>query len=77
MSSESEEKMISKDSVDLTCIEEDTSGGNVGGNGPLKKGPWTSAKDAILIEYITKHGEGTGMQSGSTRGWPGVEKVVA
>ncbi|KAG6436058.1 hypothetical protein SASPL_100940 [Salvia splendens] len=32
--------------------------GNVGGNGPLKKGPWTTAEDAILIEYVTKHGEG-------------------
>ncbi|XP_065879515.1 transcription factor GAMYB-like [Euphorbia lathyris] len=27
-------------------------------NGPLKKGPWTSAEDAILVEYVTKHGEG-------------------
>ncbi|CAA2989249.1 transcription factor GAMYB-like isoform X1 [Olea europaea subsp. europaea] len=58
MSSESEEKIISKDSVDSTYIEEDTSEGNVSGNDPLKKGPWTSAQDAILIEYVTKHGEG-------------------
>jgi myb proto-oncogene protein len=26
--------------------------------GVLKKGPWTSAEDAILIEYVKKHGEG-------------------
>ncbi|KAK4744465.1 hypothetical protein SAY87_010777 [Trapa incisa] len=24
----------------------------------LKKGPWTAAEDAILVEYVTKHGEG-------------------
>eukprot|EP00252_Welwitschia_mirabilis_P018963 TRINITY_DN4261_c1_g1_i3.p1 TRINITY_DN4261_c1_g1~~TRINITY_DN4261_c1_g1_i3.p1 ORF type:complete len:497 (+),score=74.83 TRINITY_DN4261_c1_g1_i3:1008-2498(+) len=24
----------------------------------LKKGPWTSAEDAILVEYVKKHGEG-------------------
>lgn len=24
----------------------------------LKKGPWTAAEDAILVEYVQKHGEG-------------------
>ncbi|CAK9258830.1 unnamed protein product [Sphagnum jensenii] len=24
----------------------------------LKKGPWTSAEDAILVSYVSKHGEG-------------------
>jgi myb proto-oncogene protein len=24
----------------------------------LKKGPWTSAEDAILVEYVKNHGEG-------------------
>ncbi len=24
----------------------------------LKKGPWTLAKDAILVSYVSKHGEG-------------------
>lgn len=24
----------------------------------LKKGPWTAAEDAILMEYVRKHGEG-------------------
>ncbi|KAL2337307.1 hypothetical protein Fmac_011753 [Flemingia macrophylla] len=30
------------------------------GNGDvvLKKGPWTSAEDAILVNYVNKHGEG-------------------
>ncbi|XP_076937656.1 transcription factor MYB97-like isoform X1 [Bidens hawaiensis] len=27
-------------------------------SGTLKKGPWTSAEDAILVEYVKKHGEG-------------------
>ncbi|CAI0379742.1 unnamed protein product [Linum tenue] len=34
---------------------------NVGGGGrerPLKKGPWTAEEDAILLEYVRKHGEG-------------------
>jgi myb proto-oncogene protein len=26
--------------------------------GALKKGPWTSAEDSILISYVSKHGEG-------------------
>lgn len=30
-------------------------GSEVGG---LKKGPWTAAEDAILMEYVRKHGEG-------------------
>lgn len=29
-----------------------------GGGIPLKKGPWTAAEDAILVDYVTKHGEG-------------------
>ncbi|KAK9284244.1 hypothetical protein L1049_023413 [Liquidambar formosana] len=39
-------------------------GGGDGGCGDggeklvLKKGPWTPAEDAILTEYVTKHGEG-------------------
>ncbi|ESW18487.1 hypothetical protein PHAVU_006G045300 [Phaseolus vulgaris] len=36
-------------------------GGEGGGNVEevaLKKGPWTTAEDAVLIDYVTKHGEG-------------------
>ncbi|KAJ6379274.1 hypothetical protein OIU76_015984 [Salix suchowensis] len=29
-----------------------------GGGGDLKKGPWTAAEDAVLMEYVNKHGEG-------------------
>lgn len=33
-------------------------GGSDAGGVALKKGPWTAAEDAILVEYVTKHGEG-------------------
>lgn len=35
-----------------------SSGGGGGRNGLMKKGPWTAAEDAILMEYVKKHGEG-------------------
>jgi myb proto-oncogene protein len=49
--------MISKDQTGLPLGEEGSYGGSTNGVG-LKKGPWTSAEDAILIEYVKKHGEG-------------------
>ncbi|XP_043690869.1 transcription factor MYB101-like [Telopea speciosissima] len=41
----------------------DGGGGGSGGSsssssGSLKKGPWTAAEDAILMEYVKTHGEG-------------------
>lgn len=33
-------------------------GGNGGANQGLKKGPWTTAEDAVLVEYVKRHGEG-------------------
>ncbi|KAI3928562.1 hypothetical protein MKW98_024163 [Papaver atlanticum] len=33
-------------------------GGEGGGGGGLKKGPWTAGEDAILTEYVKRHGEG-------------------
>lgn len=33
-------------------------GGGEAGGVVLKKGPWTAAEDAILVDYVTKHGEG-------------------
>ncbi|EYU46142.1 hypothetical protein MIMGU_mgv1a008698mg [Erythranthe guttata] len=47
MTSESDEKIM--------AAADDA---NDGGNNPLKKGPWTSAEDAILVEYVSKYGEG-------------------
>ncbi|XP_052735290.1 transcription factor MYB33 isoform X1 [Vigna angularis] len=38
--------------------EEAGVGGNTGGEVPLKKGPWTAGEDAILVEYVSKHGQG-------------------
>lgn len=58
MTSESEDHMVPKGALGSPSIEEASGGGNFGVNGPLKKGPWTSAEDAILVEYVTKHGEG-------------------
>ena len=57
MTIESEERMIS-DCIDSPSIDEVSSEGNLFGGGPLKKGPWTSAEDAILVDYVHKHGEG-------------------
>ena len=36
------------------AAEEESGSGRAG----LKKGPWTSSEDSILIEYVRKHGEG-------------------
>ncbi|KZV30399.1 transcription factor GAMYB-like [Dorcoceras hygrometricum] len=58
MTSDSEEWMNSKNGTDSPTVDDNSSSGNMGANGPLKKGPWTSAEDAILVEYVTKHGEG-------------------
>ncbi|XP_027341133.1 transcription factor MYB65-like isoform X2 [Abrus precatorius] len=38
-------------------LNDEGNGGSVGGV-VLKKGPWTSAEDAILVDYVKKHGEG-------------------
>ncbi|KAL3530156.1 hypothetical protein ACH5RR_009478 [Cinchona calisaya] len=58
LTSESEDQMVPKGAIGSPSIEETSGGGNFGVNGPLKKGPWTTAEDAILHEYVTKHGEG-------------------
>ncbi|KAK7269696.1 hypothetical protein RIF29_22430 [Crotalaria pallida] len=49
---------MSKDRRSSLSAEESGAGGNLGGESLLKKGRWTSAEDAILTEYIKKHGEG-------------------
>ncbi|KAH0709909.1 hypothetical protein KY290_011264 [Solanum tuberosum] len=43
-----------------TSISRNHNGGGGGGLGArqLKKGPWTTTEDAILMEYVKKHGEG-------------------
>ncbi|KAI3448750.1 hypothetical protein Pfo_005415 [Paulownia fortunei] len=53
---ESEDGVLSTDSP-LSNDGDNFSGSSNGGL-VLKKGPWTSAEDAILVDYVKKHGEG-------------------
>ncbi|CAA2964630.1 transcription factor GAMYB [Olea europaea subsp. europaea] len=39
-------------SINVVCDEGSSNGGFV-----LEKGPWTSAEDAILVDYVKKHEE--------------------
>lgn len=57
MTSESKDVMMSDDCVDSPSFDEENSSLE-GSNSMLKKGPWTSAEDAILVDYVNKHGEG-------------------
>ncbi|GMJ07035.1 myb domain protein 33 [Hibiscus trionum] len=43
---------------DLSLVEEVSRRGNMRESCHLKKGPWTSAEDAILVDYVKKNGEG-------------------
>ncbi|MCD7472868.1 Transcription regulatory protein SNF2 [Datura stramonium] len=52
ITSETDDRMTSK--VDMDSPDEVSGGESV----PLKKGPWTSAEDAILVDYVMTHGEG-------------------
>ncbi|MBA0684103.1 hypothetical protein Goari_025710 [Gossypium aridum] len=47
-----------KGQSDLSLVEEVVRRGNMRESCHLKKGPWTSAEDAILVDYVKKHGEG-------------------
>ncbi|XP_038690910.1 transcription factor GAMYB-like isoform X2 [Tripterygium wilfordii] len=53
---ESEDGVLSKDQMESP--DEGNCDGNSIGGVFLKKGPWTSTEDAILIDYVKKHGEG-------------------
>ncbi|GKV39685.1 hypothetical protein SLEP1_g47421 [Rubroshorea leprosula] len=55
---ESEDGMVSKDQTESPPNDDRNFGGSAGGGVVLKKGPWTSAEDEILIDYVKKHGEG-------------------
>ncbi|KAI3445192.1 hypothetical protein Pfo_001857 [Paulownia fortunei] len=56
ITNESEDGVLSTDSH--LSNDGDNFGGSLNGGVVLKKGPWTSAEDAILVEYVKKHGEG-------------------
>ncbi|KAF9688289.1 hypothetical protein SADUNF_Sadunf02G0182100 [Salix dunnii] len=45
-------------SINRVVMESGQATAPKGVNQGLKKGPWTVAEDAILIEYVKKHGEG-------------------
>ncbi|KAL0375605.1 UNVERIFIED_CONTAM: Transcription factor GAMYB [Sesamum calycinum] len=53
---ESEDGVLSADSP--LSNDGDNFSGSSNGGVVLKKGPWTSAEDAILVDYVKRHGEG-------------------
>lgn len=54
---ESEDEMLSTDQAESPLINESNEG-SYGEGVVMKKGPWTSAEDSILVDYVKKHGEG-------------------
>ncbi|KAK7401074.1 hypothetical protein VNO78_12386 [Psophocarpus tetragonolobus] len=56
MTSGGDTRKISKGRRSSSFEKEKEAG--TGGDAPLKKGPWTAAEDAILVEYVKKHGQG-------------------
>ncbi|CAN6443250.1 unnamed protein product [Victoria cruziana] len=54
---ETEDIYLAKHQTDSPSADDSGSSGAPSGV-VLKKGPWTAAEDAILIEYVKKHGEG-------------------
>ncbi|KAG6433433.1 hypothetical protein SASPL_105047 [Salvia splendens] len=53
---ESEDGVVSAESP--LSNDGDNFCGSSSGGAVMKKGPWTSAEDAILVEYVKRHGEG-------------------
>ncbi|CAN0862834.1 Transcription factor MYB33 [Linum grandiflorum] len=58
MTNESKDCFLPNDQIESPLADEGNSSRKVNGETNLKKGPWTAAEDAILIEYVKKHGEG-------------------
>ncbi|CAI0548735.1 unnamed protein product [Linum tenue] len=58
MPNRGEEKRKTKTRRESSGDEDGNSVGKCDAASALKKGPWTSAEDAILMEYVTTHGEG-------------------
>ncbi|XP_074321197.1 transcription factor GAMYB-like [Silene latifolia] len=58
MTSNGDSRKASRCRKTSPSTEEVLCGGNSSEGILLKKGPWTSAEDAILVQYVTKHGEG-------------------
>ncbi|XVF69434.1 hypothetical protein PTKIN_Ptkin11bG0081300 [Pterospermum kingtungense] len=51
-------KKMRKCHSDVPLVEEVSRRGNMRESSHLKKGPWTASEDAILVDYVKKHGEG-------------------
>ncbi|XP_057539884.1 transcription factor GAMYB-like isoform X2 [Amaranthus tricolor] len=58
MKSDSEKRKTARCRKTSPGAEEVSSGGSSSGGVILKKGPWTAAEDAVLIDYVNKNGEG-------------------
>ncbi|CAK9142143.1 unnamed protein product [Ilex paraguariensis] len=56
--SEGDDGLLSRDQIDSPLTDDGNGRGSADGEVVMKKGPWTSAEDAILVEYVKKHGEG-------------------
>ncbi|KAJ1428344.1 SANT/Myb domain [Sesbania bispinosa] len=56
MTNEIKDEVLCNDQT-RSRLNDDSNGGGDDGIG-LKRGPWTPAEDAILIDYVKKHGEG-------------------
>ncbi|WOL20327.1 hypothetical protein Cni_G29132 [Canna indica] len=56
---ERKSRMSPNELIDSASTDDDTSDGSLNaGNQAFKKGPWTSAEDTVLIDYVEKYGEG-------------------
>jgi transcription factor MYB, plant len=53
--SEGDCDMVLQDQMDSPPADD---GGSPRRGPALKKGPWTSAEDSVLLDYVKKHGEG-------------------
>ena len=55
ISNEIEDEVLPNDQIGLQ-LNDEGNGGNT--SVVLKKGPWTSSEDVILVDYVKKYGEG-------------------
>ncbi|MED6171077.1 hypothetical protein PIB30_037278 [Stylosanthes scabra] len=55
MNNENEDEVLANDQSGLQLNDESNEGH---GGVVLKKGPWTTSEDAMLVDYVNKHGEG-------------------
>ncbi|CAA6654460.1 unnamed protein product [Spirodela intermedia] len=56
--SDSSSRIVQNDHVESSSVDEESSEVPASGTRPMKKGPWTAAEDAVLKDYVKKHGRG-------------------